>query len=219
MMGGVTALHGAERRGLSQRSGRDSSQSNHAGSRIVRAAESVLMNPVGVDCRKASSERGMSTKHSAGLLMYRGAAGALEVFLVHPGGPFFARKDAGVWSIPKGEIEADEDPPAVAAREFHEETGRTMESCRHSERLLALGEIKQRGGKVVTAWAFEGDWPDGVAVESNTFELEWPPHSGHVKRFPEVDRGGFFELDIARERINPAQVELLDRLVDLLKTE
>jgi predicted NUDIX family NTP pyrophosphohydrolase len=144
---------------------------------------------------------------SAGVLLYRRTP-ALEVLLVHPGGPFFARKDAGAWSIPKGELEPGEDPEARARIEFAEETGTALPG---DVPVRALGEIKQKGGKVVHAFAAEGDL-DADAIVSNTFELQWPPRSGRRQTFPEVDRAAWFRLDEARERINPAQVELLDRL-------
>ncbi len=155
-------------------------------------------------------------KQSAGLLLYRRRAGGLEVFLVHPGGPFFARRDAGVWSIPKGEIAEGEDPLEVAKREFEEETGRPIGSCAASAEFLSLGTIVQPGGKTVHAWAVEGDWPDGVAVSSNTVAIEWPPRSGRLVEIPEVDRGEFFAVEQAREKINPAQAVFLGRLEERL---
>jgi predicted NUDIX family NTP pyrophosphohydrolase len=149
---------------------------------------------------------------SAGLLMYRRQPNRLlEVLLAHPGGPLFARKDEGAWSVPKGEIEAGENPHACALREFEEETGlRPM-----ATRFLELGSIVQRSGKHVQAWGFEGDWPGGPP-KCNTFELEWPPHSGRFEEFPEIDRVEFFTLERARIKINPAQVAFLDRLEALL---
>jgi predicted NUDIX family NTP pyrophosphohydrolase len=150
------------------------------------------------------------SKVSAGLLMYRRREGALEVFLVHPGGPFWARKDAGAWSIPKGEIDPAEEPLAVARREFIEETGFPAEGDAHP-----LAPITQAGGKVVHAWAVEGD-ADPAKLQSNTFSIEWPPRSGRQTSFPEVDRAGWFRLDVARQKINPAQVALLDELEALL---
>ena len=150
---------------------------------------------------------------SAGLLMYRRSAGALEYFLVHPGGPFFARRDAGVWSIPKGEFGDGEEPLDVALREFHEETGRTADACGATD-FVALGSVRQPSGKLVHAWGFAGDWPDGLAVTSNTFELEWPRGTGRVRTWPEVDDGRFFADDEARRRIIPAQAAFLDRLAD-----
>jgi predicted NUDIX family NTP pyrophosphohydrolase len=144
---------------------------------------------------------------SAGVLLYRRRP-ALEVLLVHPGGPFFARKDAGAWSIPKGELEPGEDLEARARREFFEETGTALPD---DTPLEPLGEVRQKGGKRVHAFAAEGDL-DAGAIVSNTFELQWPPRSGRTQTFPEVDRAAWFDLDTAREKINPAQAELLDRL-------
>ena len=147
----------------------------------------------------------MATR-SAGLLPYRFTANVCEVFLVHPGGPFWARKDDGAWTIAKGEIAENEDPVDAARREFREET-----SFEPSGELLSLGEVKQTGGKIVTAWAFRGDF-DPDEVVSNAFEMEWPPHSGHRRRFPEVDRAAWFTLAVARTKILRAQLDLLDRL-------
>jgi predicted NUDIX family NTP pyrophosphohydrolase len=158
-----------------------------------------------------------SARRSAGLLMFRRAGGGLELFLVHPGGPFFRRRDAGVWSIPKGEVAPGEDPEAVAAREFAEETGWRPDACATGGERIALGAIRQRSGKVVEAWAFAGDWPAGRAVRSNTFEMEWPPGSARRTAFPEVDEGRFFPLAEAREKIHPDQVALLDRLLGRLE--
>ena len=145
-------------------------------------------------------------RRSAGLLLYRRRDGAVELLLVHPGGPFWARRDAGAWTIPKGECEPGEDPRACALREFEEELGVPAPTT-----LSELGSVRQRGGKVVTAWAAEGDL-DTAAIRSNTFALEWPPRSGRMQEFPEVDRAQWFTLAEARERINPAQAGLLDRL-------
>jgi predicted NUDIX family NTP pyrophosphohydrolase len=142
---------------------------------------------------------------SAGVLLFRRTP-ELQVLLVHPGGPFFARKDAGAWSIPKGEVEPDEALEARARLEFEEETGTALDG-----ELRPLGAVRQKGGKVVHAFAAEGDL-DAEAIVSNTFELQWPPRSGRVQTFPEVDRAGWFTLGEAREKINPAQAELLDRL-------
>ncbi len=155
---------------------------------------------------------------SAGVLMFRRRAEGVEVFLVHPGGPFFAGRDGGAWSIPKGEVEPGEDPLEVARREFAEETGQSFEACARGEEMIPLGSVRQRGGKTVHAWAFEGDWPDGAPLRSNRFSLEWPPRSGRLREFPEVDRGEFFPAPRAREKINPAQVALIDRLVERLGT-
>jgi predicted NUDIX family NTP pyrophosphohydrolase len=142
---------------------------------------------------------------SAGVLLYRRTP-ELQVLLVHPGGPFFARRDAGAWSIPKGEVEPGEALEARARIEFEEETGTALDG-----ELRALGSVRQKGGKVVHAFAAEGDI-DADAIVSNTFELQWPPRSGRTQTFPEVDRAGWFTLDEAREKINAAQAELLDRL-------
>ena len=149
-------------------------------------------------------------KQSAGVLLYRFRNGAPEVFLVHPGGPFWAKKDAGAWSIPKGEAAPGEDLLARAQREFAEETGFAAVG-----NFRALAPIRQSGGKIVHAWAVEGDC-EAAAIKSNTFELEWPPRSGRVQVFPEVDRAGWFALPLAREKINPAQRSLLDDLERLL---
>jgi len=149
---------------------------------------------------------------SAGLLMYRLKGGTLEIFLCHPGGPFFAKKNEGVWSIPKGEVEADEDLLQTALREFEEETGIKPEG-----EFISLGHIKQKNGKIVHAWAFVGDWSEDKAIKSNTFTLEWPPQSGQKQEFPEIDQGVFFESETAKQKINPAQVALIERLQTLLE--
>ncbi|WP_316162371.1 NUDIX domain-containing protein [Bradyrhizobium sp. SZCCHNRI20481] len=146
---------------------------------------------------------------SAGVLAFRRTSNGLEVLLVHPGGPFWRNKDLGAWSIPKGEFGAGEAAEALARREFAEELGTTLTAS-----LLPLGEIKQRGGKVVEAFAAESDL-DAGSITSNAFELEWPPRSGRIQRFPEVDRAAWFDLAEARVRINPAQAALLDRLVEI----
>ena len=152
-------------------------------------------------------------RRSAGILLHRQAPdGAVEVLLVHPGGPFWARKDAGAWSIPKGEHGEDEDPRACALREFAEETG----TAPPAGALADLGEVKLRGGKVVRAYAAAGDL-DPAAIVSNDFELEWPPRSGRRQRFPEVDRAGWFGLAEAREKLNPAQAAFVDRLREALE--
>ncbi len=150
---------------------------------------------------------GGGSRTSAGLLMYRSGSAGLEVLLVHPGGPFFVRKDEGAWTIPKGEPVAGEDLLTRARVEFAEELGFQPEG-----ELLSLGTIRQKGGKTVHAWAFEGDLPNDVVVCSNTFQLEWPPHSGEYRNFPEIDRAEFFSLEVAQRKINPAQVSLLERL-------
>jgi predicted NUDIX family NTP pyrophosphohydrolase len=133
------------------------------------------------------------------------------VLIVHPGGPFWAKKDEGAWSIPKGEYGEGEDPRACALREFEEETGRALPRGE----LIELGTAKQRSGKVVTAWAAEGDL-DADAITSNEFEMEWPPRSGRMRSFPEVDRAGWFGLDEAAAKLNPAQAVFLDRLREQL---
>lgn len=155
-------------------------------------------------------------KLSAGLLMYRRGADGVEIFLVHPGGPFFARKDDGSWSLPKGEVDEGEAAIDVARREFAEETGQIVEACARSAELIPLGSITQRGGKTVEAWAFEGDWPAGAVLHSNLFSLEWPRGSGRRHEFAEVDRAGFFEVAEARRKINAAQAALIDRLLEQL---
>ena len=143
---------------------------------------------------------------SAGILLYRRRAGALQVLLVHPGGPFWSRKDAGAWTIPKGEIGEGEDPLEAAKRELAEETG-----LRPEGNFIALDPIRQRAGKAVHAWAIEGDC-DAAAIRSNTFTLEWPPKSGRLREFPEVDRAAWLDLDAAREKLIPAQWPFLDQL-------
>lgn len=143
--------------------------------------------------------------------MYRARGGKLEVLLVHPGGPFWAKKDAGAWFVPKGEMEAGEAELPAARREFEEETGLKPEGP-----FLALGTVKHKGGKTVTAWAFEGDC-DPATLRSNTFTLEWPPRSGKRREFPEVDRSAFFTVESAKSRMHPDEFELLLRLQELLK--
>jgi len=147
---------------------------------------------------------------SAGLLVFRLGARGVEVFLVHPGGPYWIRKDSGAWSIPKGEIRPNEDPLIAARREFLEETGNVADGS-----ALPLGVVLQAGRKLVHAWAVRGDL-DPAQVRSNTFDLEWPPGSGVMRAFPEVDRAAWFTIDEARQRILPSQAPLLDRLLDAL---
>jgi predicted NUDIX family NTP pyrophosphohydrolase len=147
---------------------------------------------------------------SAGLLLFRRAPGGVEVFLAHPGGPFWKNKDAGAWTIPKGEVNEGEEPLAAARREFQEETGIVP-----AEPYLPLGTIRQKAGKTVHAWAWEGD-ADAEAVTSNEIRTEWPRGSGRWLTFPEVDRCAWFTPDAAREKINPAQAELIGRLQALL---
>ena len=151
-------------------------------------------------------------RRSAGLLMYRMHGGALEVFLVHPGGPFWAKRDLGAWSIPKGEYASEEDPLAAARREFEEETG-----IRPGGPLLPLAAARQPGGKEVLAWAVEGD-ADPAAIRSNAFSMEWPPRSGRKAEFPEVDRAGWFTMDVARDKILKGQGAFLERLERLLES-
>lgn len=155
----------------------------------------------------------MAVLRSAGILLFRRTGGEAEFLLVHPGGPFWARKDAGAWSIPKGQIEEDEEPRACAIRELEEELGAAPRL--EPEELIELGSIRQRAGKVVEAWAAEADF-DPAALASNTFSMEWPPKSGAQKDFPEVDRAEWFDAATAREKILPAQAELLDRLLEQL---
>ena len=150
---------------------------------------------------------------SAGILMYRFVEGALAVLLVHPGGPFWARKDLGAWSIPKGEFSTGEEPSAAALREFEEELG-----VRPQGTPVPLGEIRQKAGKRVIAFALEGDL-DVENIVSNTCEIEWPPRSGKRITIPEVDKAGWFSLEEAREKILPAQAPLLDRLVERTSAE
>jgi predicted NUDIX family NTP pyrophosphohydrolase len=148
---------------------------------------------------------------SAGILLHRTRGGALEVLLVHPGGPLWKRRDGGAWSIPKGEYADGEDPAAAARREFQEELG----VAPPQGPIRELGEIRQKSGKRVQAWALAGEL-DAGAIRSNTFELEWPPRSGRTQAFPEVDRAGWFGLDAARAKLNPAQAAFVDRLEALL---
>ncbi len=146
-------------------------------------------------------------KKSAGLLMYRHHNGTTQVLLVHPGGPFFAKKDHGVWSIPKGEFDDEEEPLKAAIREFTEELGAKPEG-----KFIELQPVRQKAGKLVYAWAIEGDL-DTSSITCNTFVIEWPPRSGKMQTFPEIDKAEWFDPDEARNRINPAQVALLDQLV------
>jgi predicted NUDIX family NTP pyrophosphohydrolase len=151
-------------------------------------------------------------KVSAGLLMYRRRGSMPEVLLAHPGGPFWAKKDLGAWSIPKGEVTPDEDLPAAAKREFEEELGLSLPG---NAELISLGHVTQKAGKVVHVWAFEGDC-DPSAAKGNTFAIVWPPRSGKMQEFLEVDRAEFFGFQVARKKLNPAQVEFLDRLATVL---
>jgi predicted NUDIX family NTP pyrophosphohydrolase len=147
---------------------------------------------------------------SAGLLLFRRAGGGVEVFLAHPGGPFWAKRDAGAWTIPKGLVDEGEDALDAARREFEEETG-----IRPAGEFLPLGSVRQKAGKTVHAWAWEGD-ADPAGIVSNHMEIEWPPRSGRWRSYPEVDRCGWFAPDEARDKLIPAQAELVDRLLALL---
>lgn len=150
-------------------------------------------------------------KQSAGILLYRKTVSGIQVFLVHPGGPFFKNKDLGAWSIPKGEFLDDEDPLAAAKREFEEETGQAIEG-----NFIKLAPVVLKSGKTVHAWAVEGDI-DHQTITSNLFEMEWPPKSGKKQSFPEIDRAGWFDLEEARVKINGAQVGLIEEMVTIIK--
>jgi predicted NUDIX family NTP pyrophosphohydrolase len=152
-------------------------------------------------------------KQSAGLLLYRRRGGNVEVLLVHPGGPLYRKKDDGVWTFPRGEVEPGEDIEAAARREFQEETGHVA-----GAQLIRLGTIRQKSGKIVHAWAFEGDL-DPATVKSNTFTMEWPPKSGKQVEFPEIDRAAFFDLASARQKIRPEEGALLLTLAEFLSTQ
>ena len=153
------------------------------------------------------------SKNSAGLLMFRRKRDDLEVLLVHPGGPYFRNKDDGAWTIPKGEAGEGEDLRSRARTEFEEELGITPAEAA----WIDLGSVKQKGGKTVHAWAFPGDLEPNFQLASNTFEIEWPPRSGKMQQFPEVDKVSFFPLEMARAKINPAQTVFLDRLRDAVE--
>jgi predicted NUDIX family NTP pyrophosphohydrolase len=155
----------------------------------------------------------MAKKESAGILMYRLRNSTLEVFLVHPGGPYWAKKDPGAWSIPKGEFLEQEDRFGAAKREFQEETGFLPEG-----NFVALTPIKQPGGKFVYAWAVKGDC-DATAIASNTFSMEWPPRSGKYQEFPEVDRAEWFTIDVGKEKILKGQVGLLEELSQIVEKD
>ncbi len=150
------------------------------------------------------------TVHSYGILLYRYVAGELQVLLVHPGGPFWEGNDLGAWSIPKGMGKADEAPLDAARREFSEETGFAVDGD-----FIALGELRMKSGKIVHAWALEGDL-DVAHIRSNTFTLEWPRHSGRFGEYPEIDEGRWLSIDAARQRISSSQLGFLDRLLDRL---
>ena len=149
-------------------------------------------------------------KRSAALLVYKHRPDGLQVFLVHPGGPFWAKKDLGAWSIPKGEFDDSEDGLSAGKREFFEEIGQRIDGD-----FIALAPVKQKGGKVVHAWAVEGEVDEGK-VKSNEFEMEWPPRSGRTARFPEVDRGGWFSVAEAKQRILPSQMPIIEELAHRL---
>ena len=149
----------------------------------------------------------MSSKCSAGIVLYRRDAGSIRVLLVHPGGPFWSKKDEGAWFVPKGELNADEAPLLAARREFREELG----SDAPAGEALSLGSVKNKSGKLIYAWALEGEL-DPELVKSNTFELEWPPRSGKMRAFPEVDRAAFFDLAAAGRKIHAAKLPFLERL-------
>lgn len=149
-------------------------------------------------------------KASAGILLYRFIEKTVEVFLVHPGGPFWAKKDVGVWSIPKGEFQTSEDPREAARREFQEETGQMIDGD-----FLALSPVKQSGGKIVYAWAVEGDC-DEKNIQSNMFSLEWPPRSGKMQEFPEIDRADWFDLQTAQEKILKGQLGLIEEFKTII---
>lgn len=150
----------------------------------------------------------MSRAASAGLLLFRTTDRGVDVLLAHPGGPFWAKRDEGAWTVPKGIVEAGEDPAVTAAREFREETGFGVPETG----WISLGTVVQRSGKTVHAWAVRGD-ADPTKMSSNTFTMEWPPQSGTASEFPEVDRVEWFTVEAARPKLNPAQVEFLDRLL------
>jgi predicted NUDIX family NTP pyrophosphohydrolase len=153
-------------------------------------------------------------KTSAGILLYRPRGGDIEVLLVHPGGPLWTKKDEGAWSVPKGEFVDPEEPRACALRELAEELGPAAPALALNE-LVELGSITQKSGKVVSCWAAEADF-DPAKVDSNLFEMEWPPHSGQRQEFPEVDRAEWFHPETAKAKINPAQAALVDRLLERL---
>jgi predicted NUDIX family NTP pyrophosphohydrolase len=153
------------------------------------------------------------TVHSGGILLFRYLAGRLQVMLVHPGGPYWENKDAGAWSIPKGLFEENEGPLEAARREFAEETGFAAQGD-----FIALGELVQPSKKTVHAWALESDL-DTTRIRSNTFTLEWPPNSGRIEHYPEIDKGQWFDIDEARKKITRGQAGFLDRLIDKLKSD
>lgn len=153
------------------------------------------------------------TKHSAGLLMYRFSGNDIEVFLVHPGGPFWAKKDVASWSIPKGEFSSNENSLEAARREFEEETGFPVDG-----KFTSLDMLKQPSGKIIHAWAFEGDC-DSTKIKSNTFSMEWPPKSGKEQEFPEIDKAGWFNIETAKTKLHKGQVAFIDRLLKKLNIQ
>lgn len=155
----------------------------------------------------------MASKQSAGILVYRMKKKRLEVFLIHPGGPFWKNKDEGAWSIPKGEYAGDEDPLAAARRELKEETGFEVKG-----KFIPLTPIRQKGGKEVYAWAIKGDF-DADAIKSNLFDMEWPPRSGKMQSFPEADKAAWLTVDEAMKKINPSQGALIHELTTLIATK
>ncbi|NUQ80392.1 MAG: NUDIX domain-containing protein [Bacteroidetes bacterium] len=156
----------------------------------------------------------MSQPISAGLLMYRVRERQLEVFLAHPGGPYFKNREWGVWSVPKGSVEPNEELLETAIREFQEETGLTV----HTNELIPLGSVMQRGGKTVHCWAFEGNVSAETPIVSNTFQVEWPPNSGQIQVYPETDKARFFHCEMAKKKLNPAQAHFVERLHAHLRT-
>ena len=178
---------------------------------IIRASEEKGDGMAVIYKGKSPNQRTAMPHLSAGLLMYRIKDGRIEFLLAHPGGPFYRNKDEGAWSIPKGEPDADEDLLLTAQREFEEETG-----VKPTGPFIPLKPIKQKGGKIVHAWAFEGDC-DPAAIKSNTFTMEWPPKSGRQMEFPEIDRAEFFDLATARMKIKARQEALIEELAEILK--
>jgi predicted NUDIX family NTP pyrophosphohydrolase len=156
----------------------------------------------------------VAAKRSAGVLLFRLVDGTPQLLLVHPGGPYWAKRDLGAWTIPKGEYEAEESARECALRELAEELGAAAPRL-EPEALIDLGSVRQKAGKVVEAWAAEAEF-DPAALDSNTFAVEWPPRSGTQREFPEVDRAEWFDPDLARQKILPAQAELIDRLLEHL---
>jgi predicted NUDIX family NTP pyrophosphohydrolase len=159
----------------------------------------------------------VTARRSSGILLFRRGEAGLELLLAHPGGPYFLRKDAGSWTIPKGQPDGEDDLWAVAAREFGEETGHALEACRRdATEAIELGSVTLGSGKVVHGWAVEGEL-DPATLASNEFEIEWPPRSGRRQVYPEVDRAAWFSPDEARVRMHPAQAAFVDRLVEALE--